>query len=203
MENEGPSYYVEASSPFTFWENYSWAPKPLLTLVSIPVIILELTHIWKSKKNPRNILHWIRCLWPESQSGMQRKKQSFGDKVKGIMPRNCAMNKTNQKHRKEKKKITPTREAACLKEPCNSELPMIAQLSLNIAVTCTAKTYKHAGISWKKFQGSVVNINHDLTHLHLTVPKAVHGITTGHSPVSFLVGYVSIRGLEMQSQYIP
>lgn len=106
-------------------------------------------------------------------------------------------------HKRRKKKITPTREAACLKEPRNSELPMIAQLSLNIPVTCRAKTYKHAGISWKKFQGSVVNINHDLTHLHLTVPKAVHGITTGHSPVSFLVGYVSIRGLEMQSQYIP
>lgn len=114
MENEGPSYYVEASSPFTFWENYSWAPKPLITLVSIPVIILELTHIWKSKKNPRNMLRWIRCLWPESQSGMQRKKQSFGDKVKGIMPKNCAMNKTNQKHTKEEKKKNHTHQGSCL-----------------------------------------------------------------------------------------
>lgn len=166
MENEGPSYYVEASSPFTFWENYSWAPKPLLTLVSIPVIILELTHIWKSKKNPRNILHWIRCLWPESQSGLQRKKTIIWRQGERHYAKELCNEQNKPKTHKRKKKITPTREAACLKEPRNSELPMIAQLSLNIPVTCTAKTYKHAGISWKKFQGSVVNINHDLTHLH-------------------------------------
>lgn len=34
----------------------------------------------------------------------------------------------------------------------------------------------------------VVNINHVLMHLHLSISKAAHGITTRHSPVSFLVG---------------
>lgn len=98
---------------------------------------------------------------------------------------------------KKHKKITLTGEAACLEEPHKSEPPMTAQPLLNIPVTCGVETYKHAGISWKKLQGLVVKINHVLRHLHLNVSKVVHGIKTWLSPISFLVGYVSIGGLEM------
>lgn len=87
-------HYIEALSPFPFQQSTKATHYTCLHSSFLP---RAHAHLAKAKSKKHTVLNKMPLTWVTEWDAEE--KHSLGDKVKGVMPKNFAMNKTNQKQK--------------------------------------------------------------------------------------------------------